>query len=75
LNLIVGVALLSGVLGTTMYYRGIKHTPATSASLFELSFPLTGFLIDIFVMSKTPDVFQIVGGVAVIVVMAIIARR
>ncbi len=75
LNLIIGIALLSGVLGTTMYYRGIKNTPATSASLFELSFPLTGFLIVIFVMSKTPDVFQIVGGVAVIVVMAIIARR
>lgn len=57
-----------------MYYRGIKHTHATAASLFELSFPLTGFIIDIFVMSKTPDMFQIIGGVAVIVVMMFIAR-
>lgn len=60
-----------------MYYRGIKHTPATSASLFELSFPLTGFLIDIFLLSETPDIFdvslKIIGGIAVIVVMAIIA--
>lgn len=57
-----------------MYYRGIKHTHATAASLFELSFPLTGFLIDIFVVNKTPDMFQVVGGVAVIVVMMCIAR-
>jgi drug/metabolite transporter (DMT)-like permease len=73
-SLIAGVALLSGVLGTTMYYRGIKHVHATSASIFELSFPITGFIIDIFVQHKTPDTFQIVGGIFLVVVMIFVAR-
>lgn len=74
LTLIASVALLSGVLGTTMYYRGIKHTTATRASIFELAFPITGFLIDIFVANKTPDTLQIVGGIALIIVMIFVAR-
>jgi len=74
LTLIAGVALLSGVLGTTMYYRGIKHVHATSASIFELAFPITGFIIDIFVQHKTPDTFQIFGGVFLIIVMIFVAR-
>ena len=74
LTLIAGVALLSWVLGTTMYYRGIKHVHATSASIFELAFPITGFIIDIFVQHKTPDTFQIIGGVFLVVVMIFVAR-
>lgn len=74
LLIVAGVALLSGVLGTTMYYRGIKHTHATRASIFELAFPITGFAIDIFVQNKTPDVFQIIGGIFLIVVMIFVAR-
>lgn len=74
LSLIAAVALLSGVLGTTMYYRGIKHVHAASASIFELSFPITGFIIDIFVQHKTPDMFQVVGGVFLVVVMIFVAR-
>ncbi len=74
LALIASVALLSGVLGTTMYYRGIKHTTATRASIFELAFPITGFIIDIFVANKTPDTFQILGGIALVIVMIFVAR-
>jgi drug/metabolite transporter (DMT)-like permease len=59
--IVTGIALLSGVLGTTMYYRGIKHIPAVQASIFELSFPLTGFLLDVFIQNKIPDQFQMVG--------------
>ncbi len=74
LLIVTGVALLSGVLGTTMYYRGIKHTQATQASIFELAFPITGFIIDIFVQNKTPDTIQILGGVFLIIVMIFVAR-
>lgn len=74
LTLIAWVALLSWVLGTTMYYRGIKHVHATSASIFELAFPITGFIIDIFVQHKTPDTFQIIGGVFLVIVMIFVAR-
>lgn len=74
LLIVTGVALLSGVLWTTMYYRGIKHTHATQASIFELAFPVTGFIIDIFVQHKTPDIFQIFGGIFLVVVMIFVAR-
>lgn len=74
LSLIAAVAMLSGVLGTTMYYRGIKHTHATQASIFELAFPITGFIIDIFVQHKTPDMYQIIGGVFLVVIMIFVAR-
>lgn len=74
LLIVTGVALLSGVLGTTMYYRGIRHTDATRASIFELAFPITGFIIDIFVQHKTPDTFQIAGGIFLIIVMIFVAR-
>lgn len=72
--IVTGVALLSGVLGTTMYYRGIKHTHATQASIFELAFPITGFIIDIFVQHKTPDTLQIAGGIFLVIVMIFVAR-
>lgn len=71
----VGIALLSGVIGTTLYYRGIRHTPATQGTIFELSFPLTGFLLDIFHMHKTPDMLQILGGIALVLIMLMIARK
>lgn len=74
LLIVTGIALLSGVLGTTMYYRGIKHTHATQASIYELAFPITGFIIDIFVQHKTPDSFQITGGIFLIIVMIFVAR-
>jgi drug/metabolite transporter (DMT)-like permease len=74
LTLIGWVALLSGVLGTTMYYRWIKHVHATSASIFELAFPITGFIIDIFVQHKAPDTLQIIGGIFLVIVMIFVAR-
>lgn len=70
----VGIALLSGVIGTTLYYRGIHDTPASQATIFELSFPLTGFLLDIFVTHKVPDSIQIIAGILLIAVMVTIAR-
>ncbi len=74
LLIVSGVALLSWVLGTTMYYRGIRHTEATRASIFELAFPITRFVIDIFIQHQTPDIFQILGGVFLILVMILVAR-
>ena len=72
--IMVGIALLSGVIGTTAYYRGIEFTPASQATIFELSFPLTGLLLDIFYTHKTPDLWQIVAGIILVIIMITIAR-
>jgi len=58
-----------------MYYRGIKHVHAVQASIFELSFPLTGFLLDVFIQKKIPDQFQIVGGIFLILVMILLGYK
>lgn len=72
--IMISIALLSWVVGTTFYYRGIRNTPATQATIFELSFPLTGFLLDIFHMNKVPDRFQILWGILLIFIMVAIAK-
>lgn len=72
---IAGIALLSWVLGTTMYYRGIKHVSAAQASIFELSLPITGVVMDIFMKNTLPDIWQIIGGISLVVIMTIIASR
>ncbi len=74
IDLLIGIALLSWVIGTTMYYRGIKHVTATRASIYELSFPITGFMIDIFVRGKTPDNYQSIWGIVLVIVMIFVSR-
>ena len=74
LNLIIAIALLSGVLGTTLYYRGIRETPASLASIFELSLPITGFLLDLTLHSKILDIYQWIGAIVLTITMSFIAR-
>jgi DME family drug/metabolite transporter len=39
------LALVPGVLGLLIYYRGLRGTPAAAATLAELAFPLTALLV------------------------------
>lgn len=41
----LGIALLPGFLAMLLYYRGLASTPASMATLSELAFPVTLFLI------------------------------
>jgi drug/metabolite transporter (DMT)-like permease len=38
---IVPLALIVGLLALSLYYRGLRHTPASRATFAELAFPLT----------------------------------
>jgi drug/metabolite transporter (DMT)-like permease len=38
---IVALALIVGLLALSLYYRGLRHTPASRATFAELAFPLT----------------------------------
>ncbi|MBJ7608181.1 MAG: DMT family transporter [Candidatus Dormibacteraeota bacterium] len=42
---LVGLALIPGLVAMTLYYRGLSSTPASLATLAELAFPATLFLI------------------------------
>jgi drug/metabolite transporter (DMT)-like permease len=38
---IVALALIVGLLALSLYYRGLRHTPASRATFAELAFPMT----------------------------------
>lgn len=43
---LVSLALVPGLLALLLYYRGLRGTPASAATLGELAFPLTALLVD-----------------------------
>lgn len=40
------LALIPGLLGLTLYYRGLRGTPAASATLAELAFPMSALVVN-----------------------------
>jgi drug/metabolite transporter (DMT)-like permease len=62
-GLYLGLALLPGLVGMLLYYRGLASTPASMAALAELAFPITGVLVNLTLVTprQTIDVWQLVG--------------
>lgn len=61
--LYLGVALLPGLLAMLLYYRGLASTPASLATLAELAFPITGVLVNLFLVTPRQSItgYQVVG--------------
>jgi drug/metabolite transporter, DME family len=75
---VVLLSLVPGLAALTIYYRGLATTPASSATLAELAFPLTAILIGWSVFDSVPTASQWVGVVALsvtILVMSSAAQR
>ncbi len=78
LGALVVLALIPGLAALMIYYKGLSTTPASSATLAELAFPLTAILIGWSVFDTVPTTTQWVGIVllsATIVVMSRAAAR
>jgi drug/metabolite transporter (DMT)-like permease len=58
---LLATALLSGLLGLLLYYRGLRDTPAAVATLCELSFPITAVLLNIIVLGVGVSAAQVLG--------------
>ncbi len=58
---LVATALLAGLLGLLLYYRGLRETPAAVATLCELSFPITAILLNVFLLGAPVTANQVVG--------------
>lgn len=72
------LSLIPGLAALTVYYRGLASTPASSATLAELAFPLTAILIGWSVFDTVPSGSQWMGiGLlsATILVMSRAANR
>lgn len=75
---LVLLALVPGLAALMIYYRGLSTTPASSATLAELAFPLTAIFVNWLRFDTAPNTTQWIGIVvlsATIVVMSRAAAR
>lgn len=49
---VVVLALIPGLLALSLYYRGLRHTPASRATFAELAFPLTAAVVGVLVLDR-----------------------
>lgn len=57
---------ISDLLGYGLYYRGLKDVPATIATIFELAFPLTGFVLDYMLYDVIPSPMKVVAAMTIL---------
>lgn len=71
--LYLGIALVPGLIPMLLYYRGLASTPASMATLAELAFPVTGILVNLYLVSpaQTLTAWEIAG--IILLWLAIIA--
>lgn len=65
------VAIIAGFVSLIIYYRGLKYTPAATATLAELVFPFAAVIINWVFLDAALSLVQILGGV---VLLAAITR-
>ncbi|MGO0576867.1 DMT family transporter [Ornithinimicrobium panacihumi] len=69
---IVALALLPGLLAMVLYYLALGRTPASRATLAELTFPLTAALVGVVAFATRPSPTQWLGiGVVLVTVVAL----
>lgn len=60
---IAAMVLLSGLLGMSLYYRGLSRLPAHISAIAELFFPLSAVIINWIFLGKSLQPIQITGAV------------
>ena len=58
---VVLLALIPGLAGLLIYYRGLTRTPAAVATLGELAFPFTAAIVGWLFLGRPPALTQLVG--------------
>jgi|ERR1035437_1679836 drug/metabolite transporter (DMT)-like permease len=58
---LVLLAVISGLVGMMLYYRGLRRTPASIATFAELAFPASALVINYLVLGATIDAVQLIG--------------
>lgn len=71
---LVLIVLLPDALGMTLYYRGLKRTPASLATLAELAFPATALIIGLVAGHESLNLWQWIGLGCLLLCLHIIQR-
>ena len=69
---ILFLIFVSDILATGAYYRGLREVPATLATIFELTFPLTGFILDYILYEVTPSPMKVVAACVILTSIVIL---
>lgn len=68
------LALIPGLTGLLLYYRGLERTPASIATFAELAFPATALVVNYLALGATIDATQVVGFCVLWVTIALLHR-
>ncbi len=69
------ISLVSGVFAMNLYYAGLKRTPATVASIAELSFPLAAVILNWVFLDQRLTMLQLAGGSLIVFSVFAVARN
>lgn len=72
---VVIIALLAGLLSLWLYYRGLKDTTASVATIAELVFPFTAVIVNWFFLDAALKPVQLIGGVILLIALTQVVRR
>lgn len=72
---VLTIVLSTGTVALFIYYYGLKHVLATHATIYELFWPLSAVLIDIFVRGRTLTAGQLLGGALLIGASLFLSRQ
>lgn len=70
---VVVLALVPGLLALSIYYRGLRRTPASRATLGELAFPLTAAAVGVLILDASLALSQWAGFAVVLVSVTALA--
>lgn len=72
---LVILALVAGLAGMLIYYRGLRETPAAVATLCELSFPITAIIVNSIFLGAPLTLNQAIGIVLLWTALAAMRHR
>jgi DME family drug/metabolite transporter len=75
---LVGLALVPGLAALLLYYRGLRTTPAATATVAELAFPATALIVNAIAFGTVPTGSQLAGAAllaATVVALGLADRR
>lgn len=70
---VVVLALVPGLLALSLYYRGLRHTPASRATFAELAFPVTAAVVGVTLLGASLAPSQWAGFAVVLVAVTALA--
>ena len=73
--IILTIVLSTGTVALFIYYYGLKHVLATHATIYELFWPLSAMLIDLFIRGRTLMPAQFIGALLLVGASIFLSRQ